>query len=332
MLIKEPLSIRGLTLNNRLVMPPLATEKSDRGKVTPALIEHYRSRAQGDAVGLIFTEHSFLDHRGLASPRQLSIADDSDIPGLQELTAAIHAAGSAKVFVQINHAGSNTSTSVTGTPLEAPSAVPHPSLKAGETPTEMSRERIAEITDAFAAAAARALRAGYDGVEIHSAHGYLLNEFYSPITNKRTDEYGGTLEHRLRFHREVIRAVRAAIGDDVPLALRLGGSDYTEGGSTIEDAVEAAVLLEQAGVDLLDLSGGLCGYRIVDRHEPGFFREMTAAIRRRVSIPVILTGRIRDLATAEALLQHGDADLIGIGRPLYKDPDWARRALAACGD
>ena len=220
-------------------------------------------------------------------------------------------------FVQLNHAGSNgIDESVSA------SSVNIPIKKLFKKPRELSVQEILAIEEAFAAAAVRAVEAGYDGVEIHCAHGYLLNQFYSPMTNKRTDEYGGSLENRLRFTVETVTAVRQAVGGDVPVAVRLGGADYLPGGSREEDAVQAAILLETAGVDRLDISGGMCFFMRPGHIEPGFFSSMTEKIKAEVSVPVLLTGGIKKAEDAERLLEEGKADLIGVGRALLKDAYW----------
>lgn len=175
----------------------------------------------------------------------------------------------------------------------------------------------------FAAAARRVKEAGYDGVEIHSAHGYLLNQFYSPLTNDRDDEYGPqSLENRLRFLTETIAAVHQAVGEDFPIAVRLGGSDYRPGGSTLADAAGAAQILERAGIDLLDLSGGLGMFMRPGHREAGWFSDMSRAVKERVSLPVILTGGVQTPAEAETLLNQGAADLIGVGRAMLRNPAW----------
>ena len=220
----------------------------------------------------------------------------------------------------MNHGGVNTiddpvSASEEVLPLKQQLRIPHP----------LTVDEILALEEVYAAAALRAVKAGYDGVEIHSAHGYLLNQFYSPLTNKRTDEYGGPMENRMRFLLETVAAVRKVVGPDVPLAVRLGGADYLPGGSTEEDAVQASVMLEKAGVDLLDLSGGMCFYSRPDHKEPGYFSTMTEKIKKEVTIPVLLTGGVRTLEDAERLLAEGKADLIGVGRSLLKDAHWLEK-------
>ena len=324
-MIEKSIDIHGMQLQGRVIMPPLGTYKcTEDGKVTEDNLAYYAARAKNPHVSMIITEHSYISPEGQAKPKQLSVSDDSDIEGLQKLTAAIHAGG-AKAMCQLNHAGSAALSEVIGQQAVAPSPVILPAVpKTGDDtpPAELTRKQIAEIVRCFAEAAVRAKTAGYDAVEIHSAHAYLLNQFYSPLTNQRTDEYGGSLENRLRIHREVIAAVREAVGADYPVAIRLGGCDYMDGGSTLEDCVFAAKQFAEAGVDLIDLSGGMCRYTIKGRNEPGYFREMSEAVKKEVTVPVLLTGGVKALADAERLLEEGAADLIGVGRELFKNAEW----------
>ena len=325
----EPFSIKGTTFNNRVVMPPMATSKSSvEGRVTDSHCNYYEDRAKGGYMGLIITEHSYITPQGKASKGQLSIAQDSDIDGLKKLVNSCQI-DQTKVIAQINHAGSGTREDIPGFESVAPSAVINPlhNSKTKTLPKSLNDEEITLITQEFANAAVRAKLAGFDGVQIHSAHGYLLNQFYSPLTNHRTDKYGAnSIENRIRFHLEVITAVRKAVGDDFIISLRFGGCDYCEGGSTIEDSVQAAKIFEQTEIDLLDISGGMCGYRILNQTGPGYFKEMTQAIKQATSIPVILTGGIVDAKSADQLLSENVADLIGVGRALLKDARWAEKA------
>lgn len=321
MLLQEPILIGKLTVENRLVMPPMQTNKTERGHVTEELVDYYRDRAVRSRPGIIITEHSCISESGRAAEGQLSLAADELIEEHRRLTDAIREGGS-KSFVQLNHAGSNG----IGDAVSA-SAVSIPVKKLTKRPRALAQEEIRQIEEQFAAAALRAVRAGYDGVEIHCAHAYLLNQFYSPMTNKRGDDYGGSLENRLRITLETVALVRQAVGGQIPIAVRLGGADYLPGGSKEEDAVQAGKLLEEAGVDLLDLSGGMCFFMRPGHLEAGYFSSMSEKVKAAVSVPVLLTGGVHKIGDAEALLQNGKADLIGVGRALLKDAAWGASLL-----
>lgn len=322
-MILNSIKIGTITLKNRLVMPPMATGLAERGHVTDQLVEYYRDRALYSKPGLIITEHSCITEAGRASAIQLSIADDDMIAEHKRIVDAIHEAGSA-VFAQLNHGGSAAAPNYPCEIVSA-SAVANPvgKLTQGKLPRPLTKIENLTLQSEYVRAALRAKKAGYDGVEIHSAHGYLLDQFYSPLSNQREDEYGPqSIENRLRFLTETMQAVRAAIGE-MPMAVRLGGADYREGGATEEDAVEACRLLQQAGADLLDISGGMCSYVRPGHKEPGYFSSMTEKIKSAVSTPVLLTGGIQTMDDAEQMLQNDKADLIGVGRALFKDAHWA---------
>ena len=325
MKIQETINVGTMELPGRIVMPPVATYRStEDGKVTDAMLTYYGDRAQNANLGMIITEHSYITLQGKAKAKQMSISDDSDLDGLRRLTEIIHRGGT-KAMAQLNHAGSAAPTAVTGRRAVSASSIilpTTPMMGDGTRPDTLAHEQIAQITEDFAKAALRAKKAGYDGVEIHSAHAYLLNQFYSPLTNHRTDDYGGSLNNRLRFHQEVIHAVRSAVGNDYPISVRLGGCDYMDGGSTIEDSVYAAAVLEKAGVNMINVTGGMCRYTRAGHTEPGYFQDISTAIRREVSIPVMLTGGVKTLEDAENLLEAGAADMIGVGRELLKNPRW----------
>lgn len=321
----QPFQTGSLKLTNRLVMPPMATSKAlPDGKVSQDILDYYAEKSEGGHISLIIIEHSFIQPNGKASEQQLSIADDGVIEPLKVLADVIHRNGS-KALMQINHAGSAASEEIIGTTPVAPSAIANP--RKGSMPRELTRQEITEIIEAFQHAARRTKETGFDGVEIHSAHGYLLNQFFSPLTNKRTDEYGGDIERRIRLHLEVIEAVRAAVGQDFPVLLRLGASDYREGGTTIKDSLVAAQAFEKAGIDILDISGGFSGYQVPGLNDQGYFAPLTAAIKDAVALPVILTGGITEPMAAEQLLADGKADLIGVGRAILNDSKWAQRAM-----
>ena len=323
-LLKQ-LNNRKLQLNNRLVFPPMATAKSDAdGSVNQEILDYYDEKSRGGYISLIIIEHSFITPEGRANNSQLSVVDDNKIEGLKKLAKVIHNNGS-KAIVQINHAGSLTTKEKTGFDIVGPSSIINPRGK--ELPKELSKEEIKEIIQSFKLAAKRVKESGFDGVEIHSAHGYLLNQFYSPLTNKRNDEYGGDILGRIKIHLEIIKAVKEEVGGDFPVLLRLGACDYADGGNSIEDCKIAALEFEKAGIDILDISGGINGYIIPGLNEQGYFQEVTAELKKIVSIPIILTGGITEVEAAEELLEKGKADLIGVGRAIFKDSLWAKRAI-----
>lgn len=325
----SPLSIGKLTLKNRLIMPPMATSKAEEdGKVSEDILNYYDEKSKGGDISLIIIEHSYVEKLGKASEKQLSIASDNTLESLKKLAKVIQGNGS-KAVMQINHAGSAANKDVIGDDPVGPSAVANP--RRGITPRELSIDEIKDIIKFFKDATLRVKEAGFDGVEIHSAHGYLLNQFFSPLTNKRNDEYGGDVLGRIRIHLEIIKAVREVVGIDYPILLRLGACDYMDGGSTIEDSKIAAKEFEKAGVDILDISGGFCGYIVPGLSEEGYFAPLTEGIKEVVSIPVILTGGITTPSSAEILLKGEKADLIGVGRAIYNDSNWARNAVEILG-
>lgn len=321
----KPLEQGKLTLANRLVFPPMATSKAQQdGRINQEILNYYDEKSKGGYIGLIITEHSFICQQGKAHERQMSIANDDLVQDLKQLAQIIHSNGS-KGVMQINHAGSAAKREVTGWDVVGPSAVEN--IRLHSTPKEMTHEEIHQVVTDFRDAALRVKAAGFDGVEIHSAHGYLLNQFFSPLSNKRTDEYGGDVSGRIKIHLEVIQAVRDAVGESFPILLRLGASDYMEGGTTIEDSKLAVQAFEQAGVDMLDISGGFCGFVSDNNEVQGYFSELTKPIKEVVKIPVILTGGITKAQAAEELLGQGAADLIGVGRAIYNDSTWAKKAI-----
>ena len=316
LLISE-LPVGSLTLKNRLVMPPMATPKNkNNGLATDEVCKYYAEKSQGGFLGLVITEHCYVSIEGKAHNGQLSLADDSTVAGLAQLTQSI---------------GGRTQKEITGTRAVAPSAGVLPRSKEGIPIAQaMTAQDIQKVVMDFAQAARRAKQAGYDGVEIHSAHGYLLNQFFSPLSNRRTDAYAGnTLEGRLRLHLEILAAIRTEVGNEYPIALRLAACDFMEGGITPEDAVWAAKRLESAGLDLLDISGGFGGYTNPGHMEPGYFSPLSQAVKQAVNIPVLLTGGVQTGTDAECLLEDGKADLIGVGRALLKNSAWAKEAITA---
>jgi 2,4-dienoyl-CoA reductase-like NADH-dependent reductase (Old Yellow Enzyme family) len=313
----DPLELRGLRLKNRVVMPPMHTGlATGKGAVTSRLIEHYVRRSK--ALGLLIVEHSYVSLDGKLSKKQLGIYDDKLVKGLKKLSNSVHAVGTP-VVVQINHAGSRTTIEVTGMQPVAPSS--------DESARELKINEIEALVDAFAMAAGRAMRAGFDGVEVHGAHGFLLNQFFSPLTNRRRDQYGGSLENRMRFPLEVVERVKEKVGRKL-LLYRLGADDLNPAGTQIEDSQRFAVGLEEAGVDIIDVSGGLGGSRPEQlQSRQGYFVPQAQQIKKVVGVPVIGVGGIKEPQYADKLIREGRVDLVAVGRELLKDPDWALKAI-----
>ncbi|HBM73991.1 MAG TPA: NADH oxidase [Clostridiaceae bacterium] len=327
----KPLEVGTLSLSNRLVMPPMATSKAKAdGTVSRPLLDYYKEKSEGGYISLIIIEHSYIDLAGKASFNQLSISDDKDIAGLHELADVVHKNG-CKVIMQINHAGSLTSKEVTGTAPLGPFSIVNP-RKGNILPHALSAKEIRYIIEDFAKAAVRVKKAGFDGVEVHSAHGYLLNQFLSPLTNKREDEYGGDIYKRILIHLQIIKSLREAVGDGFPLFVRLGASDFRTGGTNIEDSTIAAREFERAGADAIDISGGLSGYEVPGLTGQGYFAPLSEAVKKAVSIPVILTGGITKADAAEKLIRDGKADLVGVGRAMLKHSSWAKEAILSLKD
>lgn len=324
-LLFTPIQAGALELKNRLAYPPIATAKAEAdGAVSRQMVDYYDEKTAGGYLSLVIIEHSFVSMQGKASRNQLSVAEDSAVAGLARLAEAIHKNGS-KTAMQINHAGSMAEREITGMEPVGPSGIAPMRKKSAVIPHELTAGEIQSIVSAFAGAARRVKAAGFDGVELHSAHGYLLNQFFSPLSNRRPDAYGGTLANRIRLHMEVIEAVRGAVGRDFPLLLRLGATDDAPGGTSIADSVAAAKAFEQAGVNLLDISGGLCGSALSGDSGQGYFAPFSRAIKENVSIPVLLTGGVTKAQAAEELLKAGKADLIGVGRAIFTDSGWLER-------
>jgi len=312
----DPFKVKGLTLRNRIVMPPMHTGlATTEGAVTEKLINHYVLRSE--ALGLLIVEHSYVSLEGKLSERQVGIHNDSLILGLEKLSSSIHATGTP-VVIQINHAGRVASREVTGKQPVAPSL--------GENARELKGEDLEALAEAFGMAAERAMRAGFDGVEVHGAHGFLLNQFFSPLTNRRSDNYGGSLENRMRFPLEVVERVKEKVGGRL-LLYRLGSDDLDAAGTRIEDSQKFAVRLEEARVDIIDVSGGLCGSRPEQLHGiQGYLIHQAQQVKKAVNIPVVGVGGIKEPEFADNLIREGRVDLVAVGREILKDPEWAKKA------
>ena len=323
-----PFRIGNLELKNRIVMPPMATNfAGEDGAVNDRHIAYYVKRANG-GVGYITFEHTGVLKQGRAFPNMALIDSDQNIPSFKRLVEAIHQEG-GKIVIQINHAGRQTSSSITGTPIVAPSAIPCPVRK--EMPQELSVEEIQKIVEAYGQAARRVKETGADGVEIHMAHGYLLCQFLSPFSNKRTDEYGGDRDRRMRMAIEVLRTVRNRVGPDFPVLCRLSADEYVEGGLKLEDTKEIAKALERNGADSLHVSACVAASGYLNHPpyyaEEGVFVHLAQGVKSVVGIPVITVGRIRTPELANHIVDEKKADLVSMGRALIADPELPVKTL-----
>jgi 2,4-dienoyl-CoA reductase-like NADH-dependent reductase (Old Yellow Enzyme family) len=320
----QPSAINGMTLANRFVRSATweGLAAADGG-ATPELVAVLAALAAG-GVGLIVTGHAYVRPDGQAGPRQLGIHADRLVPGLQAITAAVHGAG-GRIVAQLAHAGTFAAEDLSGTPPLAVSAFEG---LAGTPRREIAREEIPGLVAAYTAAARRAKAAGFDGVQIHSAHGYLLSQFLSPAFNRRTDEYGGPIYNRCRIHRQILAGVREAVGEAYPVLIKMNGRDHVPGGLELEDALETGSVLADAGLDAIELSGGLLTggklspsrTRISSEEKEAYFQEEARAFREEIDIPLILVGGIRSFEVAERLVKKGLADYIAMSRPFIREP------------
>jgi 2,4-dienoyl-CoA reductase-like NADH-dependent reductase (Old Yellow Enzyme family) len=334
----RPLTIRGITLKNRIVVSPMCQYSSEDGFATDWHLVHLGSRAVGGAA-LVFSEAAAVEARGRISPQDLGIYRDEHIEMLSRITAFIREQG-AVAGIQLAHAGRKASTyrpwsSFKGevAPEDGGWQTLGPSAQRFSEiypqPRELTREEIAEIVRAFQVAAQRALKAGFQVIELHGAHGYLLHEFLSPLSNLRADEYGGGLANRMRLLLEVVDATRAVWPQELPLFVRLSASDWTEGGLTIEDTIEVARALKQHGVDLVDASSGGNVPTAQIPLKPGYQVPFAEQVRREAGIASGAVGLITHPGQANEIVSDGKADLIFLARELLRDPYWPLHAASA---
>ncbi len=321
-------SIKGKIIPNRLVFPPIATEKFHLDDALSQLKEHYKSIAFS-GVGTVIVEHSFVSPEGKFSPGQLSISNDEDMAVHRQIVQVIKQGGAVSAL-QLNHAGAHCLASLQPDLCLSPSSVRRAS---GEVPLKsMDKNDIEQVINAFSAAATRAVQSGYDMIEIHCAHGFLLSQFLSPLCNHRQDEYGGTLNGRMRLLMELVEAIQAKIPEEILLAVRLGISDQAPDqpqaceGLTLQEGLKVAQNLQQKGIDILDLSGGLCGSRPAECSSQGYFLPFAQAVKESgMKVPTIITGGITDLVFATSVIEEGISDFVGIGRALYQDHLWLKK-------
>ena len=325
----QPGDINGMKLANRFVRS--ATWEgmaADDGACTPKLVDLMVSLAKG-GVCLIISSHAYISAEGQAGPWQIGVHKDELIPGLTEMTAAVHDNG-GKIVMQLAHAGYFAFAQLTGQTPMAPSNVEG---FAKGSRREMSTEEIQGVVQAYGAAAARARQAGFDGVQIHSAHGYLLSQFLSPAFNQRQDEYGGDIRNRARALLEVLKEIRRVVGSDYPVLVKINCQDFIENGLQAEDSVQTAKMLVENGIDAIELSGGvLVGGKlspsrmgIKSEGKEAYFQNEARSFKSQIDVPLILVGGNRSIQVAEHLIDEGVADYISLSRPLIREPGLINR-------
>lgn len=328
-------AIKSMELSNRFVRSATWEGMAGTdGSCTQGLIDVTAALAAG-GVGLVITGHAYVSPEGQAGPWQIGVHIDEMLPGLTRLTAAVHQTG-GKVALQLAHAGCYGFASDTGIEAVGPS----PAISE-ITPScrELTPEEIGVICAAFGKAAGRAKAAGFDAVQIHSAHGYLLSEFLSPFFNRRNDQYGGSIENRARIVLEVFQSVRDAVGEDYPVLIKLNSQDFIDGGFSVDDMLAVATLLEKAGIDAIEMSGGtlyLSGDFSAIRtgvmakpEQEVYYRDAARRFKAALSVPLLLVGGIRSFDVAEALVDDGTADYISLCRPLIREPGLINRWRSA---
>ncbi|NIF44935.1 NADH:flavin oxidoreductase/NADH oxidase [Burkholderia sp. Tr-862] len=336
----SPFTLRGVTLPNRIVVSPMCQYSAERGEATDWHMIHLGHLALSGA-GLLCIEATAVEPDGRITAGDLGLWDDVTEAALKPVLASIRKHSPVRIAMQLSHAGRKASSEVPwkggqlvsvadgGWLPHAPSALPH---KDGETPPlALDTAGLNRIRDAFAAAAKRAARLGIDAIEVHAAHGYLLHQFLSPISNQRTDEYGGSRENRMRFPLEIFEIVRAAFPEDRPVGVRVSATDWVEGGWELDDTIAFAHELKQRGCDWIDVSsGGVSPLQKIPL-SPGYQVPFAQAVKRAVGMPTIAVGLINDPAHANRLIEAGDADLVAMARAMLYDPRWPWHAAAELG-
>lgn len=327
-----PFQIKTIKMPNRIVRSATYEKMADEdGFVTEQLINLYIKLVKGGA-GLIITGNALVHVSGRSAPNMLCIHNDYYIDGLKKLTKAVHKAG-GRIVIQLNHGGRQCATVfLGGSEPVAPSVVYEPVYKV--MPRQLTNEEIWELIESFDRAALRAKEAGFDGVQIHAAHGYLVNQFLSPYTNRRNDYWGGDEERRFHFLEEVYSSIRDSVGYDYPLLIKLNACDFVEGGLTLEESLRVAKRLETLGIDAIEVSGGIVESEpelrpvrtgIDSPEKEAYFREFSREFKKILKIPIMLVGGIRSRSVAEDILQRQDADLISLSRPLIREPDLPKK-------
>ena len=325
----EATSINGMIIKNRFVRSATWEGMSENdGMCTGRLIDLMDKLAEGE-VGLIITGHAYVQKKGKASPWQTGVYDDRLIPGLCEMTDAVHKRD-GKIVLQIAHAGMYANTGIKGDIPFAPSLVSGFRKSATQ---EMTLQDIQDVVEAFGLAAKRAKRAGFDGVQIHAAHGYLLSQFLSPAFNKRQDQYGGSLENRAAVLIEVLKSIRNRVGESYPVLIKMNTRDFLEGGLELDDSIKVAAMMEKAGINAVELSGGTIASGkngpvrtgIVSGKNEAYFKDAASAFKEKIDLPIMLVGGIRSFSLARQLVNDNVADYISMSRPFIREPDLIKR-------
>jgi 2,4-dienoyl-CoA reductase-like NADH-dependent reductase (Old Yellow Enzyme family) len=327
----DDIVINGMAIKNRSVRSATWTGLAEPGGRCSERLVAFTERLARSEVGLIITGFAYVMPNGQALPRQLGIHDDSMVGNLKELTKGVHGAG-GKIAMQIVHAGAQTvMREGKDQPVWGPSAIHNRFFR--KTPKAMTQGEIKKAVQAFARAAGRVKRAGFDAVELHGAHGYLIAQFLSPATNKRKDKYGGPVENRARFLFEVYRGVRMSVGKDFPVLIKLNTKDFVRGGWSEKDALFVAKELDKMGIDAIELSGGVPAAgdmgparpKIRTADDEAYFLTTAKKIKKQISVPIILVGGVRSFKVANEILKTGAADLVSMSRPFIREPDLIKR-------
>ncbi len=326
----DPTEINGMNLQNRLIRSATWEGMCDaEGRPTSKLINYYQTLAKG-RIGLIISGYTFIRKEGKQLPSQMGLYTEDFAPEMKALAKAVHDEG-GKICIQLVHAGGQTDSATAGRRPLAPSSVRIAQFP--EVPRKLSKEDIVEIVVAFGDAARRAQAFGFDAIQLHGAHGYLINQFLSPLTNRRTDSYGGSIENRCRFLLEVYRIVRQTVGNDYPVMIKLNGADFVDGGLSVEDAVFAANILDREGIDAIEVSGGTSAsgnktpVRTKIKHptQEAYNLEQAKKIKVAVSCPVVVVGGYRSFEVADQSIRKERMDYIAMARPFIREPNLVQR-------
>ncbi len=328
--IFEEMNINGLELKNRLVRSATWEGMCDEGGCPTQKHIDWNSDLARGGIGLIISGYTFVRREGKQLPGKMGLIDNTCAQKMKALTSSIHRAG-GKICLQLVHAGGQTDTKNAGTTPLAPSAIELEQYP--EIPQELSLEEIKEIVTAFGESARRAKEYGFDAIQLHGAHGYLINQFLSPLTNRRTDDYGGSPENRNRFFLDICREVRSQVGDSFPILVKINCSDFLEGGITPEESIQTAILLDKQGIDAIEISGGTTAsekksparMNITKPEDEAYHLTYAAAIKKSVNCPIMVVGGFRSLEIIQKALNKYDLDYVSLARPLIREPNLPKR-------